>query len=90
LAHHEEIISKQFTGRSGKAYLFSNVVNVSEGKREDRHFITGLHTVVDIHCSNCYSILGWKYEKAFEESQKYKEGTFIIEKAYMVKQRGFQ
>ena len=25
-------------------------------------------------------LLGWKYEEAFEESQKYKEGKFILEK----------
>jgi hypothetical protein len=30
-------------------------------------------------------VLGWKYEKAFEEGQKYKEGKYIIEKAKMEK-----
>ena len=29
--------------------------------------------------------LGWKYEHAFESSQKYKEGKFIIELAHMIK-----
>ena len=32
--------------------------------------ITGLHTVVDIYCVKCQSVLGWKYEEAYEESQK--------------------
>eukprot|EP01118_Nematostelium_gracile_P015707 TRINITY_DN6344_c0_g1_i1.p1 TRINITY_DN6344_c0_g1~~TRINITY_DN6344_c0_g1_i1.p1 ORF type:complete len:112 (-),score=14.22 TRINITY_DN6344_c0_g1_i1:76-411(-) len=84
-ANNEDIISKQFTGRHGKAYLFSTVVNFSLGKREDRQLLTGLHTVVDIHCIQCYSYVGWKYEVAFEESQKYKEGKFIMEKAVMYK-----
>jgi hypothetical protein len=51
-----------------------------------RLLITGLHTVADIYCSCCQQVLGWKYEQAFEESQKYKEGKYIIEKAKMVKE----
>lgn len=31
-------------------------------------------------CITCNSVLGWKYEVAYEESQKYKEGKFILEK----------
>jgi len=64
-------------------------VNVSTGPREDRILITGLHTVADIYCNECQSILGWKYEEAYEESQKYKVGKFIIEKAKMVKECGW-
>lgn len=76
-----------FQGRHGRAYLFSNVVNVTLGPREDRLLITGLHTVCDIMCSTCNSVLGWKYEMAYEESQKYKEGKFIIEKAKVLKEQ---
>ena len=80
------IVSKAFQGRHGRAYLFNNVVNVTLGPKEDRLLITGLHTVADIYCSCCQQVLGWKYEQAFEESQKYKEGKYIIEKAKMVKE----
>jgi hypothetical protein len=31
-------------------------------------------------------VIGWKYEVAFEESQKYKEGKFIIEKVRIIKE----
>lgn len=65
----------------------SSRVNVTLGPREDRVLMTGLHTVCDIHCTTCESVLGWKYEVAFEESQKYKEGKFIIEKAKILKVR---
>jgi hypothetical protein len=34
--------------------------------------ITGLHTVADIFCTVCDANLGWKYEMAYEEGQKYK------------------
>ena len=44
----------------------------------------------DIYCSCCQQVLGWKYLQAFEESQKYKEGKFIIEKAKMVKEGNWQ
>lgn len=76
--------------------------------------MTGLHTVADIYCTCCNTVLGWKYvsspifqheqfeslhaclaraecvsdwlqEQAFEETQKYKEGKFIIEKSNVMK-----
>ncbi len=59
-------------------------VNISLGPKEDRVLITGLHTVADVYCNCCQACLGWKYVEAFEESQKYKEGKCIIEKAKMV------
>jgi hypothetical protein len=77
-----------FQGRHGRAYLFSNVVNVTLGPREDRLLITGLHTVCDIYCTTCSATLGWKYEVAYEESQKYKEGKYILEKAKVIKEGG--
>ncbi|CAG8799339.1 9207_t:CDS:2, partial [Gigaspora rosea] len=69
-----------FQGQHGRAYLFDTVVNVEEGPSEDRHMTTGLHTVKDIYCSRCRSVLGWKYERAYEQSQRYKEGKYILEK----------
>jgi hypothetical protein len=59
-------------------------VNISLGPKEDRVLITGLHTVADVYCNCCQACLGWKYVEAYEESQKYKEGKCIIEKAKMV------
>ena len=41
--------------------------------------------VADIYCNACDTRLGWKYVEAFEESQKYKEGRFILEKAMIIK-----
>lgn len=61
-------------------------VNVCLGPREDRLLMTGMHTVNDIHCSSCYQILGWRYEKAYEEREKYKEGKYIMEKTRMTRE----
>ncbi|KAI9293028.1 yippee-like protein [Neoconidiobolus thromboides FSU 785] len=74
------IVSKAFQGQHGQAYLFKKVVNVDFGEAADRHMTTGLHTVRDIVCNTCGEVLGWSYIKAYEESQKYKEGMFILEK----------
>ena len=86
LAAHEAIISKAFQGRHGRAYLFADVVNVNSGPTENRLLLTGLHVVADIYCNACDTRLGWKYVEAFEESQKYKEGKFILEKAMILKE----
>ncbi|KAK4582469.1 hypothetical protein RGQ29_025597 [Quercus rubra] len=80
LALSDDIVSKSFHCRHGKAYLFDKVVNVTLGEKEERMMITGLHTVVDIFCVGCCSIVGWKYEAAHEKTQKYKEGKFILER----------
>lgn len=64
-------------------------VNVGCGPAEQRLLLTGLHSVADIFCESCKTTLGWKYEQAFETSQKYKEGKFIIEMSHMVKDNGW-
>ncbi|XP_021258203.1 protein yippee-like 4 isoform X3 [Numida meleagris] len=78
-----------FQGSHGRAYLFNSVVNVGCGPAEQRLLLTGLHSVADIFCESCKTTLGWKYEQAFESSQKYKEGKFIIEMSHMVKENGW-
>lgn len=86
LSAHDSIISKAFQGRHGRAYLFGDVVNINSGPTENRLLLTGLHVVADIYCNACDERLGWKYVEAFEESQKYKEGRFILEKAKIIKE----
>ncbi|PWN22870.1 yippee-like protein [Microstroma glucosiphilum] len=79
----EDLISRQFNGQHGKAFLFSRVVNVNFGEAEDRHMTTGMHTVRDIRCDKCRTVLGWKYDRAYVATEKYKEGKFILEKNLM-------
>ena len=70
--------------RPRRSYLFASASNVSLGPKEDRVLLTGLHTVADIYCVSCVTRLGWKYVEAFEPSQKYKEGRFIVEKIKII------
>ncbi|NWZ43757.1 YPEL1 protein, partial [Brachypodius atriceps] len=91
LANHDELISKAKTPSSVNViFPFFCRVNVGCGPAEERVLLTGLHAVADIYCENCKTTLGWKYEHAFESSQKYKEGKFIIELAHMIKDNGWE
>ena len=35
----------------------------------------------DVFCKNCDAKLGWMYEFATEDNQRYKEGRVILERA---------
>ncbi|KAI9756073.1 MAG: hypothetical protein M1815_004185 [Lichina confinis] len=79
LADHDDIISRNFRGQHGKAYLFEKVVNITTGEAVDRTMTTGRHVVRDINCKQCKDTVGWKYDKAYEPAEKYKEDKFILE-----------
>lgn len=40
---------------------------------------TGRHVVRDIFCRQCKEVVGWKYDRAYEAGEKYKEGKYILE-----------
>lgn len=50
------------------------------GPQQEKMFITGQYVVSDVFCSDCGENLGWKYIKAYDQSQKYKEGKVVLEK----------
>ncbi|KAF2102026.1 yippee-domain-containing protein [Rhizodiscina lignyota] len=56
-----------------------NLPNTTLDKAVPRQLVTGAHTVADIRCKICDSVLGWKYVAAEDESQRYKVGKFILE-----------
>lgn len=90
-----QIISKGFTGRHGRAYLVSptppgcsaaagrtstnSLPNTHTHTAVPRQLVTGAHTVSDVSCAFCGAVVGWKYDGAEEESQRYKVGKFILE-----------
>lgn len=71
LTNKRELISTRFTGATGRAYLFKRVVNLTYSQVQDRVMLTGRHMVRDVMCKNCKAKLGWMYEFATEESQKW-------------------
>jgi hypothetical protein len=44
-ALQDELVSKAFSGREGRALLMHSLMNVQVGKSEDRTLLTGVHTV---------------------------------------------
>lgn len=54
-------------------------MNIKQAEAAERNMTTGRHVVRDIHCKQCNETVGWKYDKAYEPSEKYKEGKFILE-----------
>ena len=57
---------------------------------QDRAMLTGRHMVRDVFCKNCEAKLGWMYEYATEENQRYKEGRVILERALVVEADGIE
>lgn len=57
---------------------------------QDRVMLTGRHMVRDVSCKNCDTKLGWIYEFATEESQRYKEGRVILERALVTESDGIE
>ncbi len=55
------------------------MVNIKQAEAMERNMTTGRHVVRDIICKQCNETVGWKYDKAYEASEKYKEGKFILE-----------
>ncbi|VDD82755.1 unnamed protein product [Mesocestoides corti] len=89
LTSRDEILSTRFTGSTGRAFLFNRVVNVTFSEMQDRVMITGRHLVRDVLCLTCKTKLGWMYEYAMEESQRYKEGKVILEEALIFEVKEF-
>ncbi|XP_065863097.1 protein yippee-like At4g27740 [Euphorbia lathyris] len=80
IAFQSDLISKGYKAKSGQAYMFSHVMSVVLGRKEERQLITGKYSIASIYCSSCGEELGWKYIYAFDPKQRYKEGHFVVEK----------
>jgi len=83
-------VSTRFTGATGRAFLFNRVVNLSFSEVQDRVMLTGRHIVRDVSCKNCSVKLGWIYEFATDETQRYKEGRVILERALVIETESFE
>lgn len=74
------LLNRSFTNISISITTYSDV--------QDRVMLTGRHMVRDVSCKNCDIKLGWIYEFATEESQRYKEGRVILERALITESDG--
>jgi len=71
---------KGFTVDGKPGLMFNDMENVKAGEKEKQNFQTGKYKVARIICKKCRTILGWKYYKAYVESEKFKVGNFIVAK----------
>tara|TARA_B110000285_G_C14941391_1_gene522181 strand:- start:407 stop:826 length:420 start_codon:yes stop_codon:yes gene_type:complete len=85
LVDKDQLISKNFHGKTGRAFLFNKAVNVDLGPPKDKVMMTGLHTVKSVMCKSCRLEIGWTYVFAYEASEKYKEGKFIVERSFIMR-----
>merc|ERR1712020_768401 len=90
LTNRAELISTRFTGATGRAFLFNKVVNLNYSETQDRMMLTGRHIVRDVTCKKCDAKLGWMYEFATEDGQRYKEGRVILERAMVTEIDGIE
>lgn len=78
------IISDSFSGSSGPAYLVDRIINyVLDGDVEETQMKTGVYLIKKVKCHQCLTTIGWTYKKSFKYSESYKEGKFVIEKAFL-------
>lgn len=78
------LLSKAFQGATGRAYLYDYVCNGDEGPEQTRQMTTGVHVVCDVKCVDCAAVIGWKYVRAWEDGERYKEGKWCVERALVV------
>lgn len=71
--------------KEGTSWRRTDLPNTFTHKPVARQLVTGAHTVSDISCRCCGSVLGWKYVHAEEEGQRYKIGKFILETKRVVR-----
>ncbi|XVE58320.1 hypothetical protein DITRI_Ditri04bG0160800 [Diplodiscus trichospermus] len=86
LALVDDLLSKNFIAKSGKAYLFQHAMNIVLGPKKDKQLMTGVFSIANIYCSKCGEELGWKYVQAYDLKNRFKEGKFVLEKLKMVQE----
>ena len=85
LTNRESLESNNYVGSTGKALLFTKVVNIRCSEVQERTMMTGKHFVRDVFCKGCEEKLGWMYEYAVPETQRHKEGKVILEESFLRK-----
>ncbi|CCW68191.1 unnamed protein product [Phytomonas sp. Hart1] len=74
-----DVLSRHFHGKHGKAYLVDRCENYYAGPPEQKELITGTHIVRDVFCTFCDKNIGWSYDFAHDEKERYKVHRFVLE-----------
>ncbi|CCW61505.1 unnamed protein product [Phytomonas sp. EM1] len=74
-----DVLSRTFHGKHGKAFLVNRCENYYVGPQEQKELITGTHIVRDVFCTFCDKNIGWCYDFALDEQERYKVHRFVLE-----------
>ncbi|XP_057545836.1 protein yippee-like At4g27740 [Amaranthus tricolor] len=77
IAFKDDILSKSFIASSGQAYMFRNATNLKIGDKFEKQLLIGHFTIAGIYYGKSGQVLGWKYIRAHDQRQAYKEGNYI-------------
>lgn len=79
-----DIIWEGYMGANKSAYLFSKVVNLEPAAEPRKQQLsTGFFLLQDVRCKSCSTAFGWTYLKAWNQDQKYKEGSTIVQQSLL-------
>ncbi|CDO77123.1 hypothetical protein BN946_scf184606.g5 [Trametes cinnabarina] len=79
LAHTSQIVSRAYRGHAGKAALFTTVKNVVLDPPSILLMDSGAYTIQEFICKTCEAYLGWKFYRAHDGPERWKEGHFVLE-----------
>lgn len=78
------VLLDKFCSQLGDAYLVDRLINVTpDGEDRKTPMRTGVYLINKIRCVQCATTLGWIYKKLFSYSELYKEGKYVIERAFI-------
>ncbi|KAI0634667.1 hypothetical protein C8Q77DRAFT_1156077 [Trametes polyzona] len=79
IAHSSQIVSRAFRGHAGKAALFTTAKNVTLDPPSILLMDSGAYTIQEFICNSCETYLGWKFVRAHDGPERWKEGHYILE-----------
>ena len=91
LNHVTGVVKKVVSaGNVNHAFPWSQPFSFIFSEPSERVMLTGRHWVRDVYCKKCDEKVGWMYEFAMEEQQRYKESRVILERALVKERDGFE
>ncbi|OSD02547.1 yippee-domain-containing protein [Trametes coccinea BRFM310] len=90
VAHTSQIVSRAYRGHAGKAALFTTVKNVILDPPSILLMDSGAYTIQEFICKSCETYLGWKFYRAHDGPERWKEGHFVLELDLVQEQDGTQ
>ncbi|KAI1789496.1 hypothetical protein LXA43DRAFT_892938, partial [Ganoderma leucocontextum] len=75
-----------YRGHAGKAALFSAMRNVALDPPSILLMASGAYTIQEFICKRCETYLGWKFVRAHDGPERWKEGFFVLELDFVEEQ----